>query len=265
MSYISAADSESSLNGFGCGANCGCGPCRSGGRLNEWYEKEAVAKQPPAPPRSAAVSGLGFYGHGSGPSSPVVTFVHDPSWSSGCYSSVQPRFSSIKCHCRSGHAGLAGFGEPTTPLQKALDEIKKALDLNPAGGYVRGSAARRVLDAAFGDVKPCLALAVFKELRFGNSPLARLFKHRLHPKTFREMLEMLKTKIFMCPIGIKLRASRNTPAPSCSNVDALRETLCDAAKLRCRTAGLDDSDAWAACEAAINSCRIAADNSKSCP
>jgi hypothetical protein len=161
--------------------------------------------------------------------------------------------------------GLAGLAEPTTPLQDALDEIKKALDLNPAGGYVRGSAARSVLDAAFAAVKPCLALEVFKILRFGNSPVARLFKHRLHPKTFREMLEMLKVKIFMCPIAFKVRAFRNTPAPSCSNVDALRDTLCDAAKVRCRTAGLDDRDAWAACEAAINSCRIAADNSKSCP
>src|SRR5262245_44306368 len=130
MSYISASESQTTLNGLGCGAGCNCGPCRSGGALSEWYEK-----------------------------------------------------------------GLAGFAEPTTPLQQALARIKTALDLNPKGGYVKGSSARAALDAAFLAVPVCLAAEVFTELRFGNSPVAKLFKLRLHPKTFNEMLNILKQQV----------------------------------------------------------------------
>lgn len=74
MSYISAADSKTSLSGLGCGKGCGCAPCRSQGGLSEWYEKEGKPRAAPAGP----VSGLGYCSNcGCGPSSPVVRFVED--------------------------------------------------------------------------------------------------------------------------------------------------------------------------------------------
>ena len=215
MSYISASDSQTSLNGLGCGAGCNCGPCKSGGGVGEWYEKE--------------------------------------------------RLSGSQCDCR--QIGFAGFGEPTpTPLQQRLAQIKAALDLNPKGGYVRGTPARAALDAAFAAVPVCLAAEVLIELRFGNSPVARLFKYRLHRKTFGEMLEMLKTKVQMCFQALKLATLRDPAVPSCSNIDTLTTSICNTGKLLCRTAaGLDQPDGWARCQSAIISCRNAAQNSRGCP
>lgn len=216
MSYISASDSQTSLNGFGCGAGCNCGPCKSGG-LSEWYEKESLQRQPP----SAAMSG--FY-------------------------------------------GLAGFGEPTTPFQQSLARIKAALDLNPKGGYVRGTPARAALDAAFAAVPVCLAARVLIELRFGTSSVARLFKYRLHPKTFGEMLEMLKTKVQMCLQALKLATLRDPAVPSCANIDQATNNICNTGKLLCKTAGeLDQRDGWNKCASAIISCSNAAQSSRGCP
>lgn len=268
MSYISASDSEPSLNGSGCGKDCGCAPCRSRGGLSEWYEKEAVERQPPAPPSRSAgpVSGLGLYGDGMcGPISPVVRLFDDQLWSPGCYRRMRPPSLGIRCHCRSSQIGLAGLGEPTTPLQNSLEKIKKALDLNPAGGYVRGTPARSALDAAFASVPVCLAAKVFIELRFGNSPLARLFKYRLHPRTFREMLDMLKTKVQMCLQALKLATLRDAPAPSCKNIDTLTNSICNNGRLLCKLAAeLDEPDGWTKCESAIISCRDAAKVSRDC-
>lgn len=221
MSYISASDSETSLNGFGCGAGCNCGPCRSGGVLSEWYVKEPVERQ---------------------------------------------QLSGLQCNCSRPPFGLAGFAEPTTPLQQHLARIKAALDLNPKGGYVRGSAARAALDSAIGDVPICLAPKVFVELRFGNSAVARLFKLRLHPKTFGELLEMLKTKVLMCFQALKLTALRDPAVPSCSTVDTVTRSICNAGRLRCKEAGeRDERDAWAKCEEEIIRCTNASQNSRSCP
>ena len=221
MSYISASDSETSLNGFGCGAGCNCGPCRSGGALSEWYEKAPVERQ---------------------------------------------QLSGLQCNCGRTPFGLAGFAEPTTPLQQNLAKIKAALDLNPKGGYVRGTPARAVLDAAFGGVPICLAAQVFIELRFSNSPLARLFKYRLHPRTFGEMLEILKHKVGMCFQALKLATQRSTAAPSCAGIDTLTTSICHDGRSLCKIAGeLDEPDGWAKCQSAIISCKNASQNSRSCP
>jgi hypothetical protein len=276
MSYISASDSEPSLSGSGCGENCGCAPCKSRGGLSEWYEKEGVEKQQPVRTSTAAgpvsgwqSSGQGFGSYGDdrrGPFSPVVSFVDDRLRSTGCYPTMRPRRLGIRCDCRSGQIGLGGLGEPSTPLQNSLEKIKKALDLNPAGGYVKGSSARSVLDAAFASVPVCLAAKVFIELRFGNSPLARLFKHRLHPKTFREMLDILKMKVQMCLQALKLATLRDTPvSQSCTNIDTVTKSICNNGRLLCKTAAeLDELDGWTKCESAINSCRNAAQASRDC-
>ena len=221
MSYISSSDSQTSLNGFGCGAGCNCGPCRSGSGLSEWYEKQPVER---------------------------------------------PQLSGAQCDCRRTPFGFAGFAEPTTPLQQNLANIKAALDLNPKGGYVRGTPARAALDAAFGGVPVCLAAEVLIELRFGNSPVARLFKYRLHRKTFGEMLEMLKTKVQMCFQALKLATLRDPAVPSCSSIDTLTTSICNTGKLLCKTAAeLDQPDGWAKCQSAIISCRNAAQSSRGCP
>src|SRR5688572_22034063 len=66
MSYIMGSDSETALNGFGCGPGCNCGPCSSGSAMGEWYEKAPVERaQPSRPPIAAGPMGepdLAFYG-----------------------------------------------------------------------------------------------------------------------------------------------------------------------------------------------------------
>jgi hypothetical protein len=206
---------------------------------------------------------LGFYGSGGcSVFSPVVRFSSDK----GCYPDIRSPLFGIQCHCQRGQIGLAGFAEPTpTPLQQSFARIKAALDLNPKGGYVRGTPARAVLDGAIAAVPVCLAAKVFIELRFGTSPLAKLFKYRLHPRTFQEMLEMLKTKVLMCLQALKLATLRNTPAPSCTNIDTLTNSICNNGRLLCKTAGeLDEIDGWNKCVSAINSCRDASQRSRDC-
>lgn len=218
MSYISASDSETSLSGFGCGAGCNCGPCRSGGGLSEWYERAPVERQ---------------------------------------------QLSGLQCNCHRNQFGLAGFGEPTTPLQQNLARIKAALDINPKGGYVRGTTARAALNAAFGDVPICLAAQIYIELRFGNTPLAKLFKFRLHTKTRGEMLDLLKQKIGMCFQALKLTTQRH--APGCIDIDTLTKAICNNGRSLCRVAAdLDEPDGWARCQAAIISCRDASRKSEDC-
>ena len=221
MSYISASDSEASLNGFGCGAGCNCGPCRSGGALSEWYEKVPVEPK---------------------------------------------QLSGLQCNCGRGQFGFAGLAEPNpTPLQQQLAKIKAALDINPKGGYVRGTPARATLDAAFGGVPICLAAEVLLELRFGNSPLARLFKYRLHRKTFGEMLDILKHKVGMCFQALKLATQRDNATPSCADIDTLTTSICNNGRSLCKVAGeLDERDGWARCQSAIISCRDASRRSKDC-
>jgi hypothetical protein len=161
---------------------------------------------------------------------------------------------------------LGGFAEPNpTPFQKSVAAIKAALDLNPAGGYVRASSARAALDTAFLSVPPCDAAKLFRELRFGNTPLARLFKYRLHPKTFREMLDILNGKVQFCLAALKTAAVRFNPAPNCTVIDRATESICHNAQLLCKVASeLDEPDGWAKCENAVNASRGAAVRSRGC-
>lgn len=56
MSYISAFEGRSSLDGLGCGGSCNCGPCKSHPtRLGERYEREE-------PEAAGSRANLSFYG-----------------------------------------------------------------------------------------------------------------------------------------------------------------------------------------------------------
>lgn len=257
MSYLMAADSD--IAASGCGSGCNCGPCKSGA-LSEWYVREtAEPAQSSARPHQMSgwygESGLGFSRGSCTSFSPVVSFVNERS----CYPKL------IECTCRRRSIGFSGLAEPTTPLENALEKIKKALDLNPKDGYIKRSPARAALDAAIADVKVCLAVEVFRELRFGTGPVGRLFRHRLHPITIQQTLQILKNKVVLCFQALKLATLRNQAAPNCSSLDDETRKFCDAGRDACKLAAeLDAPGAWEMCAASVRSCNDAASKSRGC-
>jgi hypothetical protein len=90
----------------------------------------------------------------------------------------------------------SGLAEPrdTSDRGKSLEAIRKALQLNPVGGYVKGSSARRKLDDALKSVPITSALEVFNQLKTGVGPLGRLFQYRLHDQTKPIVLDILWSK-----------------------------------------------------------------------
>lgn len=209
---------------------------------------------------SDSESSSGFYGGGCTPS-PVVNFVSDAS----CYARMRPIVSRLECTCRRSNIGFSGFAEPVTPLEKALEKIKKALDLNPKDGYIKRSPARAALDAAVAAVPVCLAVEVFRELRFGTGPVAKLFRRRLHPITIEQMLRILKNKIVLCFQALKLTTQRDKAAPNCSAIDDETTKFCNAGRDACKLAAeLDAPGAWEMCAASVQSCREASNRSRSC-
>ena len=93
---------------------------------------------------------------------------------------------------RSSANGMAGFrleGETAAA-------INDALKLNPRGGYVKGSAARRKLDQAITSVPGGSAASIKAQLEKGQDPIARLFRYRLHPVTQRTLLALLANKAY---------------------------------------------------------------------
>src|SRR5947207_648701 len=92
---------------------------------------------------------------------------------------------------RTQEVGLRGFGQPrdTSQRQESLDAVLRALQLNPVGGYVKGSSARKQLEEAFKSVPVTSALELFNQLRTGAGPLGRLFQYRLHDVTKHTMLD----------------------------------------------------------------------------
>lgn len=89
--------------------------------------------------------------------------------------------------------GLRGLAQPrdTSDRGKSLEAIRKALDLNPVRGYVKGSSARRRLEDALRSVPLTSALEIFNQLKNGIGALGRLFQYRLHNATKRTMLDIL--------------------------------------------------------------------------
>ena len=93
-------------------------------------------------------------------------------------------------------SGMRGVGEPrdTSDRGRSIEAIRKALDLNPVGGYVKGSAARKKLDDALKSVPITSALEIFNQLKNGVGPLGRLFQYRLHDATKPIVLNILWAK-----------------------------------------------------------------------
>src|SRR5712691_1476328 len=84
--------------------------------------------------------------------------------------------------------------------RKSKAAILAALNLNPAGGYVKGSAAGRALEDIVASVPNCSAPDLVKELLARQTPFANLFHYRMAPETYLRMLEILKNKMTACQI-----------------------------------------------------------------
>jgi hypothetical protein len=72
--------------------------------------------------------------------------------------------------------------------------IKRALQLNPVGGYVKGSCAREQLDAAFECVPLSSAQNLYDQLTDPRDILGKLFRYRLASPTRLTMLKILGRK-----------------------------------------------------------------------
>lgn len=101
-----------------------------------------------------------------------------------------------KANDRTQFTGLRGLAQPgdTSERQKSFSAILKALQLNPVGGYVKGSFARTKLEDALKSVPITSALEVFNQLKNGEGVLGRLFQYRLHDATKKIVLNILWLK-----------------------------------------------------------------------
>ena len=89
-----------------------------------------------------------------------------------------------------------GLSEPrdTSDHARSLEDILKALQLNPVRGYEKGSAARKKLEDALKSVPLTSALEVFNQLKNGTGHLGKLFQYRLHDATKPVVLNILWLK-----------------------------------------------------------------------
>jgi hypothetical protein len=88
-----------------------------------------------------------------------------------------------------------GLGDPDDEqFRKAAAALQSALDLNPRGGYVKGSRAREALEKAIGNVPDSLATKLLDHLLNNTGPLAELFRYRLAPETQISMYKILLMK-----------------------------------------------------------------------
>jgi hypothetical protein len=93
-------------------------------------------------------------------------------------------------------SGVSGLAQPrdTSDTGRSIEAITKALQINPADGYVKGGAARRKLDVAFLSVPLPSALALHKQLSAAEGALGRMFRQRLHRATRKALLDVLWSK-----------------------------------------------------------------------
>ena len=138
---------------------------------------------------------------------------------------------------RNEHASAQGLSDDTPEQQfrNSFATIKVALELNPRTGYVKGSSARRKLEAAFESVPLCFALDLGQHLVNSQGPLAKLFRNRLHSATQKSMILILVRKANECqqPDREKLRRleeeQRHRDLETCSDlkkIDSLNEEIC---------------------------------------
>ncbi|HEX6719834.1 MAG TPA: hypothetical protein VF088_22195 [Pyrinomonadaceae bacterium] len=142
-----------------------------------------------------------------------------------------------------------GLAEPqdTSDRARSLEAIKKALDLNPAGGYVKGSSARRKLEDAIKSVPVTSALEIFNQLRNGVGTLGKLFQYRLHDATKRTMLDILWLKHLEQQKQLKdaqeiLKRACEEQKQAIEKFRVAVRTMEDSVEQICKTTG-EDSDA----------------------
>ena len=105
------------------------------------------------------------------------------------------RLSETYVSERPVQSSLSGLAEPDDVLlQRSRAAIDAALKRNPVGGYTVGTAARRALEDAFKSVPKAEAVTLHNELNQKQTPLAKLFQLRLHPRTHQQMKAILQDK-----------------------------------------------------------------------
>ncbi|MEO8134764.1 MAG: hypothetical protein ABI831_12390 [Betaproteobacteria bacterium] len=148
----------------------------------------------------------------------------------------------------SPRAAPQGLAQPrdTSDRQQSLDAILKALQLNPVGGYVKGSAARRQLEAAIDSVPRTSALELHDQLGTGTGPLGKLFKYRLHEATQKAMRDILWTKHLAQKkakeeADLSLKQACDEARKAIAKNQAVLKTLESAVEKACALSG-EDSD-----------------------
>lgn len=86
--------------------------------------------------------------------------------------------------------GIGALAQPSD-AEKSKEFLKKVLEINPPGGYVTGSSARRKLHLAVLTVPLPSAKALHDQLKAGTGALGQLFQGRLHSATRKWVLDML--------------------------------------------------------------------------
>ena len=106
-------------------------------------------------------------------------------------------YITTQANDRPQQVGLRGFSAPPPPSdskESSMKAIRRALRLNPAGGYVKRSPARNELDEAFNSVPPSFARDLRRELEERKTALAKCFRYRLAGPTRLTMLKILEVK-----------------------------------------------------------------------
>jgi len=96
-----------------------------------------------------------------------------------------------------GHRGSlpSGLGDSEEDqFRRGAAALKAALDLNPRGGYVKGSRAREALEKAIDLIPDARAADFGIHLTTGSGPIAELFRYRLAPETLATVIDLLKNK-----------------------------------------------------------------------
>ena len=132
---------------------------------------------------------------------------------------------------------MSGLAEPDDVLlQRSRAAIDAALKRNPVGGYTVGSAARRALEDAFKSVPKAEAVTLQNELNQGQTPLAKLFRYRLHTITQQQMKGILQDKEIQWIQGLR-QEQEQIRQRACAALKEFEQTV----ENLCKVSG-EDSD-----------------------
>lgn len=127
---------------------------------------------------------------------------------------------------------LGALSEPDDVLlEQSKAAIMAALKRNPVGGYTVGSAARRALEDGFKSVPKAEAVKLHQELNNSHTPLAKLFRYRLHTKTRQAMKGILQDKEFQWIEGLR-REQAERRQLACVGLKELEKAVEDLCKIK---------------------------------